>query len=280
MANGLAARVKMSAEKKESPAEAGTLTEAIEKMSPHFALAMPRGMEATQLVRDALTALRTTKRLAECDRMTILGGLMTCAQLGLRVGVLGQAWLTPFWSKSANSFQAQLVIGYQGLVELAFRSDRIASISARTVHANDEFDLSYGAETDTFVHRPALDGPRGEARLYYAVARMKGGGYAITDPMTVADMERHRDKNATSRTREGKIFGPWLDHPEAMAHKTMVRKLTKLLPKSTELALAIEADERVRIDLTPDADGPLRSTRPDTVDGDVVEGDEASGGPA
>ena len=58
---------------------------------------MPKGVEAAQLVRDALTAVRTNPKLAECEPNSVLGSLMTCAQLGLRPGVLGHAWLLPFW---------------------------------------------------------------------------------------------------------------------------------------------------------------------------------------
>ena len=78
-----------------------SLSDDIKRMESSFAMAMPRGNEATQLIRDALTCLRTTPKLAECDHASVLGGLMTCAQLGLRPGVaaLGHGWLLPFWNR-------------------------------------------------------------------------------------------------------------------------------------------------------------------------------------
>lgn len=267
MANNLRGRVAERAAAQQPGTEVATrepvtLVDQVRQMEAQFQLAMPRGAEAAQLVRDVLTSLSQNPKLKECQPATVLGGAMTMAQLGLRPGVLGHGWLLPFWNNKAKwadpngrertgAFQAQLVIGYQGLVELVHRSDRIVSIAARTVFTNDEFRLGYGAESDIFVHNPALDGPRGEPRLYYAIARMKGGGYALTDPMTHADMEAYRDKYAMAKTKEGVIVGPWRDQFEGMAHKTMIRRLVKLLPKSTELAQAIEADERVRVDLTP-----------------------------
>lgn len=253
-----------------------TLQQKIRQMEQQFQLAMPRGIEAVQLVRDALTCLQSNPKLAECEHKSVLGALMTCAQLGLRpgVGVLGQAYLLPFWDKNLErpgggkgGFRAQLVIGYQGYVELAHRSGRIASIHARTVYSNDYFELEYGAAEDKWIHRPHLDGPRGEPRLFYAIGRTVDGGYSITDPMTVADMKDYRDRHATAKNRDGQVVGPWIDHFEAMAHKTMVRKLMKLLPKSTEQQRAIAHDGGVRVDVTPDAvDQP-----PDYVDGEVVD---------
>lgn len=261
-----------------------TLQHKIRDMEQQFQLAMPRGIEAVQLVRDALTCLQTNPKLAECDHKSVLGALMTCAQLGLRpgVGVLGQAYLLPFWDSRAERpgggkgmYRAQLVIGYQGYVELAHRSGRIASIHARTVYARDYFELEYGAAEDKWVHRPYLDGPRGEPRLFYAIGRTVDGGYSVTDPMTVADMIEYRDRHATAKNRDGVVFGPWVDHFEAMAHKTMVRKLMKLLPKSTEQQRAIAHDGGVRVDLAPDA----VDAEPDYVDGEVIpDADPGHGG--
>lgn len=245
-----------------------SLADLIRDMQPQYQLAMPRGAEAAQLVRDALTAVRHIPKLAECEPTSVLGALMTCAQLGLRVGVLGQAWVLPFWDGKTRGHKAQLIIGYQGYQELAYRSGKVQTIAARTVYTNDHFELAYRPAVD-MLHRPAYDGPRGEPRLYYAAAEMAGGGFALTDPMTVADMEAYRDRHASTRSRDGKIFGPWIEHPEAMAHKTMVRRLAKMLPKSTELAIAIQADGGVRVDLNPHVEAPDATSHPDMWEGEA-----------
>lgn len=249
----------------------------IKQMEAQFQLAMPRGVEAKQLVRDALTAIRMTPKLAEADPRTILGALMTCAQLGLRPGVLGHAWVLPFYDTRSRSQKAQLVIGYQGLVELAHRSGKIQSLIARTVFENDEFDVDYGLE-DRLVHKPNLHGSRGRPIAYYAIVKLTTGGRSFI-VMTQSDMEAHRDAFAMAKTKEGKIVGPWRDNFEAMAHKTCVLRLAKWMPKGTDLAVAVAADEGVRIDLDPA--GPAESTTvhydeptlPDegTIDGEAVE---------
>ena len=254
--------------------EQKTLQGEIQRMESQFQMAMPKGQEATRLVRDALTCLRQTPKLQECQWSTVLGSLMTCAQLGLRPGVLGHAYLLPFWNSKAprpdgrgeGAYQAQLVLGYQGLIELAYRSGMVESIAARTVYSNDEFLVEYGSDPK-WIHRPALGGSRGEPILFYAEAKMRGGGYVFTDPMTVADMETYRDKHATAKAKGGRVFGPWVDHFEGMAHKTMVRKLMKMLPKSTEVAQAITHDGAIRIDPTP---AGIDAT-PDYIDGTVEE---------
>lgn len=230
-------------------------------MEHQFALAAPKGVEAAQIVRDVLTAISRTPKLADCVPASVLGGAMTCAQLGLRLGVggLDHAWLLPFWDsrfewvdetgrtrRGANV--AQLIIGYKGLSELAQRSGRIESLSMRTVHANDHFEYEYGIN-ETLVHRPA-QGDRGEVTHYYAVARYLPSGHSF-EVMTKAEAEHHRDRFAMAKKRDGSIVGPWRDHFDAMALKTAVRRLSKLMPKATDLAMAMHADETVRVNLDP-----------------------------
>ncbi len=254
-----------------------TLADEIRGMEMQFKMAMPRGAEATQLVRDALTALRMTPKLADCEKSSVLGALMTCAQLGLRPGVLGHAWLLPFWDRKSGGNKAQLVIGYQGLIELAHRSGKIASLIARTAYSNDVFDVDYGI-ADNLIHKPNLEGDRGQPVAYYAIAKFTTGGYAFM-VMTHPEMLRYRDKHATAKTRDGKVFGPWVDNFEGMAHKTVVRQLSKYMPKSTELALAIQVDNGVRLDVSPSTDAAEATQHLDGeyVDGEVVDPTSGAG---
>ena len=248
-----------------------TLEQDITGMQKQFEMAMPKGGEAVQLIRDAITALRMTPKLAQCDRLSVLGSLMTCAQLGLRPGVLGHAWLLPFWSSKANDgrggFQAQLVIGYQGLIELAHRSGRISSLIARTVYTNDHLDIDYGL-ADSLVHRPAMTGERGDPMGYYAIVKFTTGGHAFIW-MTHDEMVAYSKLHATAKTKAGVVFGPWKDHFEGMAHKTCVRQLAKWMPKSTELATAIDADNTVRVDISPNSD--INHVSSHDIVGEIVE---------
>ncbi|WP_051264703.1 recombination protein RecT [Nakamurella lactea] len=245
MASNLAARAAEQVEQQTAPNRPPTIKEQIGRMESQFALAMPRGSEAAQLVRDAITAINTNPQLAECTPASVLGALMTCAQLGLRPGVLGHAWVLPFRSKGV--MQAQLVIGYQGLVELAHRTGQVASLIAREVHERDHFDVDYGL-ADSLIHKPLLNGDRGPVTGYYAIVKFKGGGHSFIYA-SKADVEAHRDKFSKMKS-----FGPWVDNFDSMALKTVVRMLAKWMPKSTEFANAISADEGVRVDYSPTAD--------------------------
>lgn len=245
-----------------------SLADQIRGMEKQFQLAMPRGAEATQLVRDALTALRTIKHLDKCEANSVLGALMTCAQLGLRPGVLGHAWPLPFWDRHSKGYKAQLVIGYQGYIELGHRSGKISSLIARTVYANDTFDVDYGL-ADSLVHKPNLFEDRGGPIAYYAIAKFTTGGHAFI-VMTHKEMLRHRDQYAP-RNREGKHFGPWVDNFDGQALKTTIRQLAKYMPKSTDLAIALAADDGIRVDLSPTVDAAEATEHPDVLEGEVID---------
>jgi recombination protein RecT len=242
-----------------------TMAGQIQRMQAQFQAAMPTGGEAVQLIRDAVTALRTQRHLAECDELSVLGGLMTFAQLGLRphVPALGHGWLIPFWDKNIRGFRAQTVIGYKGFVDLAHRTGRIASLVGRIVHEHDVFGLDYGLDTP-MTHRPKMDGDRGPAVGYYTRAAYTNGG-ADMFYMSRWEAEQHRDRYAMARTRQGAIVGPWRDNFDAMATKTTFLQLARWMPKSTELDAAIAADEAVRSDLSSDSlDALFHAERPDT----------------
>lgn len=243
------------------------LRQKIRAMEGEFKLAMPSGVEASQLVRDACTALSNNPKLAEVNAQSVLGALMTCAQLGLRPGVLGQAWVIPFKGRG------QLVIGYKGLLTLAQRSGNIASIAARTVYAADRFEYEYGLD-ERLVHRPHRGPERGQAVAYYCIVKTRAGG-VTWDVLERAAAEEHRDKFAMQRDRDGRIKGPWVDHFDSMALKTIIIRTLKLAPQDTELRTAIAADESFRLNIDPHADLVEVAHRDDedTVDAELVDTD-------
>lgn len=216
------------------------------KLQRQMALALPKHISAERLARVALTELRRNPQLARCDQSSFLGSLMICAQLGLEPGgPLGQAWIVPFRNGRTGKIEAQFVLGYRGMMELARRSGQIISIEARAVYEGDQFDCRFGLESH-LEHRPDWDNPaRGnpdKLRFAYAVAHLKGGGIQFV-VVPRREIEAARAASKTGAT------GPWQTDYEAMALKTAVRKLFKWLPISIELAEAIEQDERAELGL-------------------------------
>jgi recombination protein RecT len=249
MATALKAAVTGQAPAARKPANdiAALLTDP--KIKAQMQLALPKHVTAERLARVALTEVRKTPALARCDQTSFLGALMTCAQLGLEPGgPLGHAYLIPFENRKAGRTEVQFIVGYRGMIDLARRSGQIVSIEARPVYEGDTFDLEFGLHSN-MRHVPDFDNPNrvqpDKLRFVYAVAKLKDGGVQF-DVMSRREVEAVR-----AQSRAGSS-GPWVTHFEAMALKTVVRRLFKFLPVSIELATAIDADERAEIGLPQD----------------------------
>lgn len=242
-----------------------TVYEFIEAMKGEMARALPRHLNPDRMARIALTEVRRTPLLARCTQASFGGALMTCAQLGLEPGVSGEAYLLPFRNKKKQIYEVQLIIGYQGMAKLFWQSPLARSLDAQAVYEHDPvFEYAYGLEPK-LIHKPRLDGDRGKAIAYYAVARMEGGGSAFV-VMSPTDIEKIRTR---SRAKDD---GPWQTDYDAMAKKTCLRQLFKLLPRSPELSQALTQDEAVRTDLSADA-LDMEQEYPDALAGEVVPDD-------
>ncbi len=219
------------------------------KVKAQMALALPKHVTAERLARVALTEVRKNPALALCDQTSFLGALMTCAQLGLEPGgPLGHAYLIPFENRKKGVMEVQFIVGYRGMIELARRSGQIVSIEARPVYEGDTFEVTLGLHSN-LRHVPDFDNPNrvqpDKLRFVYAVAKLKDGGVQFEV------MSRREVEAVRAQSRAGSS-GPWVTHFEAMALKTVVRRLFKWLPISVELAAAIDADERADLGLPQD----------------------------
>lgn len=209
--------------------------------------ALPRHMTAERMARIATTEMRKVPKLGQCDPMSFLGAVIQCAQLGLEPGnALGHAYILPFDKREKVGGQwktvrteAQVIIGYRGMIDLARRSGQIVSIDARAVYEGDKFDCQLGLEPRV-EHVPdwqnANRADPAKLRFVYAVAKLKDGGVQF-DVMSRAEVEgiRARSKSADN--------GPWVTDFPAMALKTVVRRLFKFLPVSIEIQRAVGLDE-------------------------------------
>lgn len=191
--------------------------------------ALPKHLTVDRLLRIVMTEIRKTPKLKRCSIESLFGAVIQCAQLGLEPGsALGHAYLVPY------SDICQLIIGYRGMIDLSRRSDQIISISAQVVYENDKFAFEYGLN-ERLAHAPNFN-DRGKPIAAYAVAKLKGGGYQF-EVMPLNEIQKIRDASKAGRN------GPWAEHFDEMARKTVIRRLFKYLPVSIEIATAIKLDE-------------------------------------
>ncbi|MGV3084582.1 recombinase RecT [Enterococcus dispar] len=202
-------------------------------MGPEIQRALPKHMNADRIARIALTAVRNTPKLLQTDQKSFLAALMQASQLGLEPNTpLGQAYLIPYGN------QTQFQLGYQGLLDLAYRTGEYQVIYAKEVYINDEFEYEYGLNPD-LKHVPAME-PDGDPVGYYAVYRLKNGGYSF-EYWPKQKVLLHAKKFSKSFSN-----GPWKTNFDEMAKKTVIKSLLKYAPKSIEFAEAVSNDETIK----------------------------------
>lgn len=215
-----------------------TVRDYIKRMGPEIAKALPKHMDADRMARIALTTIRTTPKLLNCNINSLMSAIMQSAQLGLEPGLLGHCYLIPYGN------ECQFIIGYKGMIDLARRSGNIQSIYTQCVYDNDEFSYKYGLHPD-LEHVPA-DGERGNFKGAYAVAHFKDGGYQF-EYMPKSEIDKRRKRSKASGN------GPWVTDFEEMAMKTVLRHMWKYLPISVEIMRKVDgADETVKQGIAED----------------------------
>jgi recombination protein RecT len=224
------------------------------QISEQIKLALPKHFDSDRLLSIALTEIRRNPKLAECSQASLLGALFQCAQLGLEIGgSLGQAYLVPYGR------DAQFQLGYRGMINLAMRSGRVASIEAHAVFQGDEFHCTFGLHSD-LQHTPDWENPdRNDPKkltFVYAVAHLTDSKRPQFVVMSRAEIEaiRKRSKGGSSgpwetdyeairKRSKGGSSAPWVTDYEAMALAKVTKRLFKWLPVSIELARAVAADD-------------------------------------
>lgn len=215
-----------------SQSKQATIKDLLEKSKSSIAAVIPKHITPDRLLKVALSATSRTPALLACTPMSILLAVMQSAELGLEVGgLLGEAYFVPFKD------QAQLIVGYRGLIKLARNSGELRTIEARVVHANDQFEIEFGLE-NKLVHKPCLSGEPGDTVAVYAIARYKDDAYQV-EVMTRAEIDAIRTRSKASAD------GPWVTDFDEMAKKTVLRRLLKTGPLSPELKRALEHEAAV-----------------------------------
>lgn len=195
--------------------------------------ALPRHMTPERMCRVALNTIRRTPQLLECAPETMVAAIVEASSLGLEIDSRGQAYLVPFFNSKTGRKEVQLIPGYKGLADLAYRSGRVDSIFAEVVCENDKFRFSLGLNP-TLEHTPSLE-DRGKLIAVYAVARMKESAPQFV-VMGKGDIEKIKKASKAST-------GPWRDWEAEMWKKTAIRRLCKMLPLSPEMQRAVSLDE-------------------------------------
>ena len=245
------------------------IADLLDSRKDEIAKAVPKILDSKRLMRICLSSIQKNKLLLECSPPSLVRCVMDAATFGLIPdGATNEAHLVPFYNGKKKCYEAQFMPGYSGIIKLALQSGYIDGVELHEVYQNDEFEYEYGLD-QKLKHRPTEGNP-GPLRAVYCIVLLSTG-HKTFEVMTKKKAEEHRDKFCKSKSKDGKIYGPWADHFEAMALKTVLKRGLKYTPKSSELAAALNLDNLQEAGV--DRDNPeVVDIKPSTLATTGVEG--------
>lgn len=198
--------------------------EDLSRMTPEFAKALPSHVGADKFTRVVMSAVQQNPDILAADKRTLLGACMKAAQDGLLPDGR-EAAITVYNTKAGKVAQFMPMIA--GILKKARNSGEISTIAAELVYTNDRFEYRVVNGKPEMIHEPVVFGERGDVLGAYACAVLKDGS-TMVEVMSKADIEKVR---GASRAKDS---GPWVSWWGEMARKTVLRRLSKRLPSSSD----------------------------------------------
>jgi recombination protein RecT len=231
---------------------------------------IPAHLNPERMLRVFAMAVYKTPKLAECEAMSLLGAMMACASFGLEPNTpLAHAYLIPFEKKKKQGkdwiterVDVNLIIGYRGYIDLARRTGELVSLHADVAYEGDDFSFEYGS--NMHLRHVPKGSWEGRKPLYvYAHASLKDGQAFEVLPNEQVLKIRDNAQGYKAAVYSGKDSvayktSPWVAYEHEMKAKTMIRRLSKVLPMSIEFANAAALDtmsEANKVDFSAYADG-------------------------
>lgn len=179
-------------------------------------------------------SIQKTPKLLECDRTSLMNAFMTCAEFWMFPSAAsGECYVLPYGK------QAQFQLWYQWVVTLLYRA-WIQSIRTEIVRKNDTFKYVNG-EIYHEIDFTKSNKDRGEPFACYAIAKVNW--QELVKVMNAEDILKFKSfsKSASSE------YSPWNEKNDPELHmwrKTLIKQISKNLPKNEMFAKAIEEDNQ------------------------------------
>ncbi len=208
-----------------------------------FAMVMG-GREARYYVSSVLMAVAFKPELADCTYESIMKSALRAASLELSCDEsMHQAQLVPYNNRKTGRKEAQLIVHYLGIVNLAQRTGKYRTINWGPVYEGMAVELDILTGLHTIGGQKS--GKDAKVLGYFAFFEMLNG-FKKSEYMTIQEIHEHAAKFSPSYHSD---YSKWKD-PKILPYleqKTVIRKLMKIADLSGKagavLAQALSEDE-------------------------------------
>lgn len=234
------------------------LSKELEILKPEIAKVLPEHVSADKFMRVVATAIAQSPDLRGADRSSLFTSCVKCATDGL-VPDGREAALVIFNTKEkfrdgdrererwVKKVQYMPMVG--GILKKIRNSGELLSLGSNVVHEQDTFRYWIDDAGEHLTFEPNMTvADRGKPTCAYAIAKTKDGGVYV-EVMSRSQIEQVR------QVSKAKDNGPWVSWWGEMARKTVIRRLSKRLPMSTDLEAVIHRDDELY-----ELDKPRRAT--------------------
>lgn len=164
---------------------------------------------------------RKNPDLAQCTIESRKYSVRHAAQLGLIPGL--QVHFLPFKDNKTGATNMVPVIDYKGLIDIARRSGEVKDVYARVVREGEPFRVR-GGTNPGIDHEPDYASTKPVVAAYAVIKLMNGADHF--DVMSEAEIQRVRQCSRAASS------GPWVNFPDEMRKKTVLRRACKTAPFS------------------------------------------------
>lgn len=188
-------------------------------------------------MRSAPSAAKIVEAIgnSEVARRTLLQEALKCAADGLVPDGKEAVINTSYSKEHGTVFQYMPMV--IGITKTIYNTGLASNISTGVIHENDKYEYDVGSAP--FVkHQPAFKG-RGEMVAAFASVQLKGHSYPIVEIMTADEINAVASRSRSKK--DGKLVGPWATDTGEMWRKTVLRRLSKRLPRSNEQAELLDS---------------------------------------
>lgn len=208
-------------------------------------IAMVGEMQLQKEMSFAIQAVNGNSMLQQATPESIAKCVWNIGITGLTLNPVHQfAYITP--RRVGDKIEAIITPSYKGLVKLITDTGSVKNIYAHPVYKGDDFDISLGTDTE-IKHKPKFISIKPEDVTHvYAVAILRDGSKQV-EIMPVAEVNEIRERSDSYKAWKDKKAKSsiWVDFYTEMCRKTVVKRLSKYLPKTEsweKVQQAIEID--------------------------------------
>lgn len=178
--------------------------------------------------------------VAQKNKASLIAAVTNIAAIGISLNpAKKQAYLVPRKPAANKPAAICLDLSYMGLIELAVASGSIRWAQAELVYPADHFEL-HGVDQPPLHKRDPFAKDRGDWIGVYVVAKTADGDY-LTTTMSRDDVLAIRDRSEAWKAfvRKDIRSCPWASDEGEMVKKTVIKRASKLWPKTDRLDHAI-----------------------------------------